>query len=458
MSFVVPAAQRRLDQVEDTGALEVGAAVDDLLLEPGRRRDRLEGGARRCGLLGGLVVERPGQVGGEGVVVSHVHVVGQAVVIVARVGDAGQRFTGLRIRDNGGAGAGIQGQHGRRQDQVVDLEEDQVEDLHIPTDEGLIDTVVRREDALVIEDPDQLAAADAVVEEEVLVELLAEVLVRGEVFLDVLREKIVDLGGIQVGVVRGERRDIDPVAARGIGEVLLQGDALIPGPGQEGGVLPVDGRAVQDLGLGHEEGVDDVALILLHLIRQCVVGKGIRACQLFVQRREDFPLLGLKGRRQRPLRLGSVVRREVVHVQDIVVEEGEEDVVDRDLDLRRIGRLGSVEFLGVDDVGLQDTGDPLLQHVVDGDLKVLVYGQVDIVACPGIDGGFLIDLEDLAQVIDVDSLLPVETLEGRLHDLLDAGFTDDGGGGVAGIHGLELAQILRRDTAGVADQGSEGLG
>ena len=82
------------------------------------RGNGLKGGARGRLLLQSVVVKGQGAILQQLIVVVPVYLVGQTVVVVARVGDAGQYLPRVRLHHHAGSGAGVQGQLGRRQLQI----------------------------------------------------------------------------------------------------------------------------------------------------------------------------------------------------------------------------------------------------------------------------------------------------------------------------------------------------
>jgi len=145
-------------------------------------------------------------------------------------------------------------------------------------------------------------------------------------------------------------------------------------------------------------------------------------------------------------------------VNDAVVNQRIVDIVDRNPDIRRIGHGRSIEFLLVDNDGFQDAGDSLFQDLISRLLEILVNRQIHVVAGLRLDDGTLVDFQDSPQIVDVDRLLSVAALQRRFHDFFNAGFADDGSACIFGVLRLEGRQFIRRDFAGVADNGGKGFG
>ena len=107
-----------------------------------------------------------------------------------------------------------------------------------------------------------------------------------------------------------------------------------------------------------------------------------------------------------------------------------------------VGRI-LIEFLCHDNIVREDTCDLLLQNMIGNFLKIFVNGQVDVVAGYRFYPGVLIDLQNFSQVVDCHLLLPIFSLKGGFHILLDSRFTDHCIRGVIRVVFFQLLQLLR---------------
>ena len=193
MSGLEPAVQRSLDEIEPPVAFEDRVESDRVLFESRGGRNELERRSGRCRLLGRLVVERSGLILSQTVVVGDIHRVRKTVIVIAGISHARKDFSCLRIRDDRGAGAGIKCKHGRREDQVVDLCDDEAERIDHAAGEILVLSVRLVEYALIIENVDQKSAADPVLLQKVFVQHFAEIPVCGEIPLNIGGKLCIDL-------------------------------------------------------------------------------------------------------------------------------------------------------------------------------------------------------------------------------------------------------------------------
>ena len=111
---VYPAVYLRADHIKITVTVHSRTRVDGPLCQARHRHKWLVGGTRSRRLLCRAVVEGLRGTGVQLIIVFAVHGVGQPVVVVSRVGDAGQHIPAVRVRDDHRASAGLQAQLPRR--------------------------------------------------------------------------------------------------------------------------------------------------------------------------------------------------------------------------------------------------------------------------------------------------------------------------------------------------------
>ena len=74
-----------------------------------------------------------------------------------------------------------------------------------------------------------------------MIQSFAEILIRGKIVHNICSQFLVYLLGIQVCFLGGNLRYINPVLAGRIGQILLQADGFLRGPGLVYFVIFVDG-------------------------------------------------------------------------------------------------------------------------------------------------------------------------------------------------------------------------
>ena len=112
-------------------------------------------------------------------------------------------------------------------------------------------------------------------------------------------------------------------------------------------------------------------------------------------------------------------------IYDAVADQGIIYIIDRCPDVAGIIVGGIlVELLSHNNIIGKNTCDLLLQYMISQLLQVLVNGQVNIITGYRLNPGILIDLQYFAQVVNRYLLLPVFSLQGGLHVLLNSCFAD----------------------------------
>ncbi len=276
--------------------------------------------------------------------------------------------------------------------------------------------------------------------------LLLEFLIRQQKSFLVPDHGFQHLCGVGVGPRHAERGHIHPAFLDRVREELSHTDRLV--------LVPVDiDRILRVLQVSHEdaalfERVDIAGLIDLVFLRQLLVGC-LPLADLRAEFAQDLLSVLFHRRMDGALGLARLVPRHVGQAHDVVAEDREVYLVDRN-DQRGARRvLCDLHLADRTDLGEQDLGELLLEDVVCGHREVLVDRQIDVVS--RLRAHFALDAEHSSEVVDVDragSLFPMKFgFEGGL----DPGLADDIRRLIGRILLRQGLQLLRGDAARVAE-------
>ena len=219
LSRVDPALRRRVHLLIDSLAVYMLAGRYDPLLQGCRSGQGLEGRPRRRLLLGGVVVKRQGLIVCKGIIVGCVYGICQPVVVVARVGHAGQDLPCPHIGHDAGAGAGIQGQVCRRYIQVSQTVHHEVIGGYLAGIQLPQLIVLVHKPLLLIDHMADLKARDGVPLYHVLIEYLGKGRILLELGLDMIHEGGIDLLGIHIALIRTYAGNVYPVIGYGQSQI-----------------------------------------------------------------------------------------------------------------------------------------------------------------------------------------------------------------------------------------------
>ena len=392
-----------------------------MLLQPGHRRDGLEGGTRRLSGLGRVVVKRQGLVIHQTVVVGHVHGVGQTIVVVARIRDQRPDLPRVDVGHDASRSAGIQRKLRRCKLHFRDLSHKElVRIIRAVLPEKILLPLIVLQDSLVIQRQAKLLSADNVAADDVPADQLLEFIVREQLLQGVIDQGFIDLRSTGV-LTRGvESGGIHPVFRDSVVQELPETDgirlpALII---LRSGVDPV---AVDHAGsVGGQHGVQIVHEGLL-VVRKLRHVPRLRRKKLRPHLRDGaFPVCGDLPR-DPPLHFAGFPGTHMAQGQNIVSDELIVGVLDGDPALCRVSPV-RVRLIHVHKLCRQHTCQMLLQQVVNADLEIPVDGKPDIIARHRLR--LALDLHNVADVVDVHGPGTLFSVEIRLHVFFDAGPSD----------------------------------
>ncbi len=113
-AWVNPAGRVRFYFFVDAAAGQISVHVNDSFHQPGNRNQWFIGRPGSCLFLGCIIIERPGLICHQLLVIVGIHCIGKTVVIVSRIGYAGKYLPAVCICDNDGSGTWFQRKLPRR--------------------------------------------------------------------------------------------------------------------------------------------------------------------------------------------------------------------------------------------------------------------------------------------------------------------------------------------------------
>ena len=228
VSRIDPALDRRVYFFIFTGTVNGFVKTDDLFLQTCNGHDRLEGRARRFLGLGRIVVQRQGQILLQLSHISRIRASGQAVIVVARIGNQCPHLSGVDIRDHNSAGTRVKGQLSRCQFNVLDLAADKLEGVFFAIGSQKLHFVcVVRKHPLGVKCQAQLTSGDNLVIDQITVNTLGEFCVILQMLQHVVHQNLVDIIGTGILVGDIQLCGIDP-AFRNTGvNIITQTDLVI---------------------------------------------------------------------------------------------------------------------------------------------------------------------------------------------------------------------------------------
>ena len=281
-----PAVRLRLSDLrEHTRAVDGRIRRDGSLQKARRRNERLERGAGRCPLLRRVVDERMGIVIAQLLVIVRVHLIRHPVVVKARIRNHREHIPRIDVRDDHGAGIRIEVQLGRRKIQVFDAVPHELVARLRPGSQCRLLRLPDIDAPLLHEKVAHLLARDGVGQDHVMVNMLDEIAVLRKRADDIVHELLIHLVGAGILLLHFHVGDVDPVLRNRVFQVLRHRDRLILRPGNIGLVILIDPAPVDDVIA--VQGLDDVALVILVLVRQHAVRRQ-RARHLVAQLRRHI--------------------------------------------------------------------------------------------------------------------------------------------------------------------------
>ena len=305
---------------------------------------------------------------------------------------------------------------------------------------------------LIVEQKADLPSRHLIVQQHVFVQHLAELHILHQRRLDVLQHRLIDLLGVQIGILPADLRHVDPVHGNGVLQVFPEADDLVRGPGDIGRVRGVHRVAHQHLVVSHQNVRHDVAHVILHFLGQILVGGRVLIVQLRHNLGHRLLPLGEEPLVDALFQLCGVFLGKMCNIDNIIVNQGIVYIIDRNHDVGRAGVALNI-FLRILDLGHQNAGQLLLQNLVGGHLKLLIDGQVDVVARLGIL--LLRHLQHPAHAVHIHLLVALGALKLRLHILLDTSLSDDIVELVILVFLLQALQLLCGGLSDIADDGGK---
>ena len=243
--WIDPAFGIRLYLFIDAAAGDLGVDVDHPFHQSGHRYKRLVGRSRSRLLLGGVIVERTGLVCHQFIIIFRIHGIGQPVVVISRIGNAGQHISGVWICHHQGTGAGFQTQLSRRDLQRFDLAPQEIIGSQASGSQPVILVFIVFKHTLLIDHHTDLPACDGTGFDHILIDQLVESIVPGQSFLDVLRHGLVSLSCIRIFCrtfqILRKPRGVHPVLGDGIIQEGVDVDGFLCLPCLIGLIVAVDG-------------------------------------------------------------------------------------------------------------------------------------------------------------------------------------------------------------------------
>ena len=254
-----PASGRRVDLHKGSLTVRDASHVDDPFHQAGRSRQHLEGGTRRCRVLGGVIILRVGLVRVQLRVILRIDGIGHLVVVISRIGHDGQHVPGVHVRDDDGGIAGIQRQLGGGDVQMVYpvLHETVCRYLSF---ENTVSVILRNlHHILFAENLAHLPAAYHVVQEHIFVKSFLEFRTIVHHDNDVFQNLVIYLRRVGIFRVQIQLADIHPVLGDTVSQVFAEANDLLRGPGDVSFVIGVH-RLRHDDAVFAQQG-HDVALV-----------------------------------------------------------------------------------------------------------------------------------------------------------------------------------------------------
>ena len=397
-------------------------------------------------MLRRIVQQRIGQIIPQFGIICGVHAVCHLIVVIARIGNQSHGLAILNARHNDGAGIGIQRELGRGDIQILDPVYHKVVGCLRSRLKSAVLALIQFDDILFEQKAADLTAGHGIVVDQVAIDLFVEFFVFFQTLKNIVQNLLIDLDGIGIPGVDREVRHIDPVLRDRIVQIFIQTDDLVLRPGDIGRILLVHRVFHKDALIVQHGG--DVALIDLILFGQLLI-RSTDLLQLVSQRFEDLCLIVHKGLLYGLLRLSGVCGGKARCVYDIVVDTCVIDIVDRRHDVRAAGIFIGCIFLDIPYLIQKDTGELGFQNMITGFLEIGVDRKVDVPTCLGFHP--VAGLDDFSEIVHVNGLRSLRSLQDSLHRGFDPGFADGVVQIVGRILSLQILQFLLRDLAGVTE-------
>ena len=277
-------------------------------------------------------------------------------------------------------------------------------------------------------------------------QVLGELLIVLELLQNIRGKSLKGLVAGGIFFLHADFAGVHPVLGDGVLQKVRHGNDLIGGPVNVGLVLRVDAVADEDVLI--LEHLHDIALVVLVFFGQYVVRLPERQ-HLLAEFGKRRLLIGAEGRPDLLLRGLGIFCLQMRNIDDIVVEHLEIDIIDGNHDVRAVLVLSHVIGLGINDPVVDDVRKLPLQDVLRRDLKVMVDGEVDVIARDRSD--VVTGLQLISHVVNVNVFRSLGSLKLGFERGLNAGFSDHIAARVGRILLLQGLQLIGADPPGIAE-------
>ena len=137
------------------------------------------------------------------------------------------------------------------------------------------------------------------------------------------------------------------------------------------------------------------------------------------------------------------------NINDVVVEHLEIDIVNRKHDFGALGILSHLKGFCINNPVIDDVCKLSLQNILRGDLKIMINGEIHIIARDRSD--IIAGLKLVAKIVDINGLRSLRSLQLCFQSGFDSGFSDNIAAGVGIVLLLKTGQFLRTDFSGITE-------
>ena len=127
-------------------------------------------------------------------------------------------------------------------------------------------------------------------------------------------------------------------------------------------------------------------------------------------------------------------------INDVIVEHLEIDIVNRKHDFGALGILSHLKGFCINNPVIDDVCKLSLQDILRGDLKIMINGEIYIIARDRSD--IIAGLKLVAKIVDINRLRSLGSLQLCFQSGFDSGFSDNIAAGVGIVLLLKTGQFL----------------
>ena len=280
MTFLVPAVDRRIYIIEGTGTFNISALVNHALFHTCNGGKKLQGRTWRSCLLGGLIKEWAGLIQCQFGIVLCIHIVGQSVIVISWIRYQGYHISVLHIHNHCGSRTRHKGKLCRFDFQIIDLIDHKIIGTCSSGRQILIRSVLLIQNTLLIQGQTDLLTGNGIIQKHILIQQLGKSRICTQIINDICSQCLIDLIRIQIFSFRRKATDVDPALTCGIGQIILQADALICSPCLVSSIGSIDGITGNDSKGIPKKVIADIGKVFLGLCILVLIGRRVGAIQL----------------------------------------------------------------------------------------------------------------------------------------------------------------------------------